>query len=205
MSRRVFGIGINDAGYVVRRKDIVGTTSTGKPIMKDIWACPFYSKWKDMLKRCYSASYQKKQPTYIGCTVCSEWLTFSKFKNWMEIQDWHGKQLDKDILFKGNKHYSSDTCVFVDTKVNLFMSESTARRGENPIGVSFNKAQGKYVAYCNSAGKTTYLGLYVTPEAAHEAWYSFKLRQAYILAAEQKDERVAKALVERYEKYKENK
>jgi len=58
-------------------------------------------------------------------------------------------------------------------------------------------------AYCRVLGKNgnEYLGKFDTPEEAHRAWLRFKLVQAHILAAEQTDERVANALVDRYENY----
>lgn len=51
-------------------------------------------------------------------------------------------------------------------------------------------------------GKSIYLGAFKDPDSAHAAWLSYKLEQAKILAAQQTDERVAKALVARYENYK---
>ena len=108
--RLVYGVGINDADYVVQKWETIGYVN-GKQKQKLIWICPYYSAWKSMLKRCYSSKYQDKRPTYKGCSVSDEWLTFSVFKVWMEKQDWEGKQLDKDLLFEGNKIYSADTCV----------------------------------------------------------------------------------------------
>lgn len=91
----VCGVGINDATYsVYRYKGSAGS-------QKRIWACPFYRTWGTMLGRCYSDKFHEQNPTYVGCTVCDEWLTFSKFKAWMETQDWKDKQLDKDILVPG--------------------------------------------------------------------------------------------------------
>ena len=76
-----------------------------------------------MLQRCYSESHLVRQPTYKGCSVCEEWLTFSNFKSWMEQQDWEGKQLDKDLLVYKNKIYSPETCVFVSSVINSFFVE----------------------------------------------------------------------------------
>lgn len=187
----VFGVGINDAGYQVSRYE------DGKRV----WACPFYVKWKDMLKRCYRDSYKETNPTYTECSVCNDWIYFTKFKSWMEQQDWEGKQLDKDLLVTGNKVYSPETCVFIDNKVNTFLIERNASRGAWPIGVS---ASGKrFSAYCRVLGKkgNEYLGKFDTPEEAHQAWLAFKLGQACILADEQTDDRIAKALISRYENY----
>lgn len=103
----VYGHGVNDADYVTC------STVNGKRVM-----CPIYRSWTNMLERCYGEKYQERRPTYIGCTVCNEWLTFSVFKSWMVTQDWTGKELDKDIRIKGNKTYSPETCCFVTTKEN---------------------------------------------------------------------------------------
>lgn len=117
-------------------------------------------------------------------------------------QDWEGKELDKDILFPGNKIYGPDTCVFVDARVNTFMGEKKSTTEGSLIGVTFDKNSGKYKAECQSVelGRK-HLGLFSDPEAAHQAWLAYKLKQAYIIAAQQTDERVAKALIYRYENY----
>lgn len=194
----LYGVGINDANYSVTKYIL----ESGK--YKLIWTCPYYSRWKNMLVRCYSKAFQKTSPTYLGCEVHPEWYLFSNFKSWMETQDWDGKQLDKDLLFRGNKVYGPQTCVFVSTAVNNFMTESTKARGADPIGVSFYK---RYNAFISSANEVEYnkritIGIFPTAEDAFDAWLVFKVGQAKILASKQTDQRVAKALVERYENYK---
>ncbi len=193
----IYGFGINDADYNLRIiKKIEGKTFV-------LWTCPFYAKWRGMLKRCYSQSYKKERPTYSNAEVCEEWKYFSKFKAWMETQDWEGKQLDKDILVAGNKKYSPETCVFVTLQVNSFLTESDATRGDWPIGVHLDLKSLKFVAQCWSVetGKRKSLGKFKTPEEAHLAWLSYKLEQAKILAEKQTDQRIARALVARYENY----
>ena len=101
----VYGVGINDAEYSVHEyKKINGRRKT-------VWRCPYYNRWIDILKRCYSKGFHSKNPTYKGCTVSEEWLIFSNFRDWMIKQNWEGKQLDKDLLFEGNKIYNPETCV----------------------------------------------------------------------------------------------
>lgn len=141
IKKLVCGVGINDADYVVQRKETIGYVN-GKHKQKLVWTCPYYRVWTNMLVRCYSTKKQEKYPTYKGCTVSDEWLTFSVFKSWMEKQDWDGKQLDKDLLFEGNKVYSAETCVFVTKEVNMFTTERCAARGEWPIGVNWHKGVG---------------------------------------------------------------
>lgn len=178
-------VGINDAEYPVIQ------VINGKQVH-----CPFHTRWSDMLKRCYSSQCQVRQPTYKGCYVHKDWLTFSTFKSWMEKQHWEGKHLDKDILIRGNKIYSQDTCVFVTHEVNSFLLDGSKLRGLLPIGVSISR--GRYQASCSNKGAKVHLGYYETPELAHAAWYSYKAKLAKQLASEQTDPRVAEALLRRF-------
>ncbi len=197
--RLICAVGINDADYVVKVCETVGYVD-GKRKQKLIWTCPFYMTWVSMLTRCYSDKYQARWPTYIGCVVVEEWKTFSNFKSWMEKQDWEGKHLDKDLLKHGNKIYGPDHCIFVTGIVNAFMTERTLDRGEWPIGVAWHKKSKKFQAQCCNpfTKKREHLGLFTCPNEAHKAWLKRKQELAILLAAEQTDERIAKALVDRY-------
>lgn len=79
-----------------------------------------------MLERCYSEKLLESNPSYIGTSVCSEWLYATAFKEWMEKQNWQGKSLDKDIIVPGSKLYSPDTCAFVSQATNLFVTARDA-------------------------------------------------------------------------------
>ena len=125
-----------------------------------------------MLNRCYSGKFQVGNPTYIGCSVAPEWLSFMVFRSWMIKQDWDGKHLDKDILVNGNKLYSPQNCVFIDSKTNNLLIDSAAARGDLPIGVSAN-GRG-YQAKCSKDGKRRQLGHYDTIEKASRAYKEFK-------------------------------
>lgn len=185
----LYGLALNDANYPLSRK-VNGSTER----------CPFYCKWVGMLERCYSEPFKIKWPTYAGCTVCDEWLTFSKFKSWMEKQDWQGKQLDKDILVKGNKVYSPETCVFVSAEINYFVRDSSGSRGEYPIGVSWHKINKKFVAQCKNpiTKKGEQIGFFDNVEDAHMAWRRAKHKHAMALASKCDDSRVSDALIARY-------
>lgn len=197
MSRKVklvYGVGVNDADYHVQ----IFQTVSGK--RKLIWFCPFYRAWKDMLGRCYSPKLLARFPTYLGCSVVPEWLTFSVFRLWMIDQSWHGNQLDKDILKQGNKVYGPSTCVFVSSQLNNFMIDSGSSRGEWPIGVHWHKRVGKFAAQCKNpfSGETGYLGYFKNPYDAHEAWRKRKHELACMHAEMQTDPRIAEALRTRY-------
>lgn len=188
-SKLVYGVGVNDADYEIRYKQ------DGVVVL-----CPFYAKWEGMLKRCYCVKYHVKKPTYIDCSVCSEWLNFSNFKAWMEKQDWQGKQLDKDLIFRNNKVYSPDTCVFVDATANAFTTDCKASRGAWPIGVYFDAQSNRFMASCSNPFKKKLerLGSFSCPTEAHQAWKKRKHELACQLAELQTDSRVAAALRTRY-------
>jgi len=199
MNRLVCGVGVNDLGYRTQVYEYV-TENGGKRIRKHVFICKYYAAWKSMLERCYSKKFLESNPTYIGTSVCSEWLYASEFKKWMNQQDWSGKSLDKDIIAPGIKLYSPDTCAFVLTATNSFVTARDASRGEYPIGVSLFKHTGKYQAKCGNpfTGKQENLGYFSTPEEAHEAWRKRKHELAQLVAATESDIRVVEALKKRY-------
>lgn len=198
----VCGVGINDADYLTQKVETISYVN-GKQKQKLVWKCPYYRAWTSMLARGYSTKFQERSPTYKGCSVSTEWLTFTNFKNWMEAQNWEGKQLDKDLLFEGNKVYSADTCVFVTQMVNSFTIDRGAYRGGWLIGAGWHKPTEKFQAHCSNpfTKKVEHLGLFDCEQQAHEAWLKRKLELAHELAAEQTDPRVAKALIDRYSQY----
>ena len=138
-----------------------------------------YNQWDNMLHRCYDPKYQKDKPTYIGCMVHEEWLNFQIFAKWHSENYFNieGQRmcLDKDILFKGNKIYSPETCVIVPERINSLFIKNNATRGSLPIGVYFSEAVNKYQAHCNNgSGKVQLMGNYDTPLEAFVAYKIYK-------------------------------
>jgi len=179
---RVFGVGINDVDYVVE------TTINGVRV-----TCPFYRTWRNMLARCY---YEKNRPTYVDAVVVEQWWRLSAFKAWMETQDWQGKELDKDLLVRDNKIYGPDTCVFINSHINLFLIDNTKKEGALPSGVK--RHRNAFTAVVGINGKPTYLGSYATVEEAEQVYKKAKKEQALLLAEGQSSPLVAAALIERY-------
>lgn len=190
--RLVCGVGINDAPYKVLVRLENGKT----------WQCPFYTKWKSMLTRCYGKLYKSENPSYLDCMVFKDWLLFSNFRSWMESQDWRGKDLDKDILIKGNGLYSPETCVFVSHSLNSFIADF--KSGKKYLkGVGFHKDVGKFTARIadgnSSVSGSVTLGYFKTQEEAHLCYCKKKLELAYkIIEEEAPEQRVADALIKRY-------
>ena len=99
-----------------------------------------YRIWYDVLRRCYDPKVQEKYPTYKGCTVENYLLNFQNAAEWIKNNYYEvlGERmhLDKDILCKGNKVYSRETCIFVPERINTLFVKRDKSRGKNPIGVS---------------------------------------------------------------------
>lgn len=167
---KCYGKGIYD--FWKFDKDIIRTKGFQK----------IYNVWRHMLRRCYCEDSLKKRSTYRGCTVAEEWFVFSNFYSWVVVRNWEGNHLDKDILVKGNKVYSKDTCVFVHPRVNTFFCFK--RDSKHSTGVYYREASGRYLASVNNpfSGKVEFLGSYGTEQNAHEAWRIRKQELAILLA-----------------------
>lgn len=166
-----------------------------------------YKAWWNMLYRCYNPKSLLREPTYIGCTVCSEWLNFQNFAEWFYAQkkekDW---ALDKDIICKGNKVYSPETCGFVPQVINSMIIRKR-RSKELPTGVHYKPRYNKqreithYVIFAsckNGQGKQVHLGYFNSPEAAFIAYKCFKesvLRKAAKLYQNRLDDKMYNALI----------
>lgn len=141
-----------------------------------------YEAWHGILKRCYDKKIKEKQPSYKDATCCEEWLLYENFYEWLHSQEnfdkWYNGDrwaVDKDILVKGNKVYSPDTCCLVSNEVNVLFTKRKACRGNLPIGVTYHKVNKKYVASYDCGEKYhKYLGEYNTPEKAFEIYKMYK-------------------------------
>lgn len=179
--KKVRGVGINDLAIAGNEK--------------------IYHIWSGMLQRCYDKNYQIRNPSYMGCSVCKEWLKFSNFKTWVLTQEWEGKQLDKDIINPSNKVYSPDTCFFVDQNVNTLLTHSKATRGKYPIGVDFKKSYGKFRARVGRFGGK-YFEKYFDKSNQASKWYN-KTKSEIIcdIALRQTDLRATLGLVKHAKRY----
>jgi len=181
-SKSVFSIGFMGDGEYKSREE-----NNGKKTKH-------YLKWFAMMQRCYSLNSLKAKPTYKGCVVCEEWHNFQTFAKWYDENYYTIENkvmcLDKDILKKGNKIYSPETCVFVSQDINKLLTRREVDRGEFPIGV--RKFGEKYRAVCSKNGKMITIGTYNTKE---ETFYEYKKYK----------ERVISEIAEQYKKYIPNK
>lgn len=173
--REVFGVGyIGEGKYKSRGED-------GKHTK-------VYKTWRSMICRCYDPYEINKRPTYIDCYVCEEWHNFQNFAQWFyeNVYNCNNERmdLDKDILIKGNKIYSPETCVFVPERINKLFIKRDKTRGEYPIGLTYSKSSNKLLVQCsvfeNGKGKIKYLG-YFPLNKPFQAFYAYKIfKENYI-------------------------
>ncbi len=180
----------------------VGIVGAKYPITINSILTKEYTLWCSMLKRCYSNAYKKRQPTYEGCEVSNNFKSYEYFYEWCNKQvgfnnkDW---QLDKDLLTKGNKVYSENTCIFIPAEINLLLVKREALRGTHPIGVRWHKRDKAFVAKVNkNKGKQEFLGYFNTELEAFNAYKVAK--EAFVKEQAEKwksqiDERAYEALM----------
>lgn len=140
-----------------------------------------YYIWRSMLDRVYNDKRHLKQPTYRDVEVCKEWLCFQNFAEWcynqkfFNVTDFNGEpyELDKDILVRGNKTYSPETCCFVPKGINNLFKFSNRQNKKNQLGVYFKKSLNKYGAsYKDSEGKHHHIGYF---NNQIDAFYAYKV------------------------------
>ena len=180
------GVGYNDGKYIqVKGSDVEYA----------------YNIWRKMLDRCYDEGFRKGTNTYSDCYVSEDFKQFSRFYEWAKnqvgfrLENYH---LDKDILVKGNKVYSKDTCVFIPCGLNQFLVNRINFRGDNPVGVYFQKRNGLFHSRVNNGfGKLLHIGYFETKEDAFNAYKEEKMAIALKLInyyRDQVDERVLVSL-----------
>ena len=128
-----------------------------------------YRHWCNMLQRCYCEKYKIMKPTYGECVSSVNFTSFKFFNEWCNSQVGFGNEgwsLDKDLLIKGNKLYSEDTCIFIPQVVNSLILNKKSIRGNLPIGVSKHKEMNSFSSSLSVNGKMKYLGSFNTPEDA---------------------------------------
>lgn len=173
MKRTVYGVGYN-------------SKILGIPASINRKATDAYITWKGMIQRCYYNQAHKSHPSYINCLVCDEWHDYQNFAKWFSehyVDKWN---LDKDILSKGVKLYSPDTCLFVPRYINNVFIDNNKRRGNYPRGVTFNEKYKKtpYRVQFRKYGVSKKYGGYPDQDTAFEVYKKEKKKYIIELANE---------------------
>lgn len=141
---------------------------------------PAYKKWHGMINRCYNAKKLERRKKYSLCTVSAEWHDFQNFAEWFYSQEYNdrGYQVDKDLLVKGNKIYSPESCCLVPLELNTLLTDSGSSRGELPIGVTFHKLHRLFRARVSMNNKVVCLGYFEDAESAAQSYK--KAKETYV-------------------------
>ena len=152
----------------------VGITGTKYPSKLNGRNTKEYMLWQNMLERCYSDVYKKKNPTYINCEVSDKFKSYEYFYEWCCNQigfGVEGFELDKDLLVKGNKVYSENTSIFLPKEINSMLTKRTASRGKHLIGVCWHKRDKVFMTTVSkNKGKQEFLGYFNTEIEAFNAY-----------------------------------
>jgi|TARA_B100001250_G_C19631890_1_gene714131 hypothetical protein len=197
----VYGVGINDV------------------FIPDYSLSATWSRWNGILRRTDNrdTKWVKKNLRYKGCTMDPRWFKLSVFKEWTETwDDPDNKEIDKDILIQGNKHYGPDTCLMVRPIVNSWFKPSsknpesglpwgvticnmwkTGRVKDKPYRTQINPVirEGNTVR----PGKRTGLGRFDTAEEASFVFQQARKEQLGIIIDTEDDPRVKDALIKHME------
>lgn len=166
LSPTLFGVGYLGAGKYVSSVNGVKTLA--------------YVQWHGMMRRGYCPKLKSKHLSYVGVEVCEEWHNFQVFAEWYVNHRFYGLgyHLDKDLLVKGNKVYSPDTCCLIPVELNTFLNDNPAVRKSLPLGVTKRTIGNNYQAAMSIENTRKHLGYYKTPEEAHQAYK--KAKEAFV-------------------------
>ena len=137
-----------------------------------------YKRWSDMIHRCYNIKFLERMPRYQDCEVCEEWLNYCNFRKWYDEHFYQIENeqmdLDKDILYKGNKVYSPATCCITPHGINTLFINGKKDRGDYPVGVWYEEDKEKFRAAMNYGGHQIKLGTFASAEDAFARYKEYK-------------------------------
>ena len=165
-----------------------------------------YGLWSSMFRRVF---HPRNDFSYNDVNIQHEWYDFQIFAEWcnnnvfLNSKDDKGKKyhMDKDILGRHSRSYSSETCCFVPQEINNLVLSNKDRRGSNPVGVFYCKRDKKYVARIRDGSTTRIsksLGYFDNPIEAFNAYKEAKEDHIKVVAIKWKgriDEKVYQALM----------
>lgn len=159
-----------------------------------------YKKWSSMFRRCYSEIDAKDRRHYSDCEVHEDWFNFQEFALWLTKNENYKLEyhLDKDLIFLGNRVYSSEACCLVPIEINNLLLDPKSKSRKLPLGVKVDGRSGRFIASMRMSSKNQHIGSFSDPQEAHQAYVSAK--EAYVKEVAHKwrgriDERVYDALM----------
>jgi len=143
-----------------------------------------YKIWNSMLQRCYDVKFQSRNPWYKDCKVDEKWHNYQNFAKWFEDNYIKGFELDKDLINKNNKIYSSINCSFIPKQINNLLIKRGKLRGIYPLGVT--RLRDKFMSQLSVNGKLVKLGIFNSVEEAFKVYKKEKEQLIKKMAEEYK-------------------
>ena len=176
----------------------VGVIGNKYPINENGNINYIYKVWNNILNRCYNEKARLKYKAYSDCSTSDNFKCYEYFYEWFVSQKGCDErfEIDKDLLVKGNRIYSENTCILLPKEINLALSVKKSQRGQYLIGV--RKSDKKFLAGCCTGTGERRLGTYNTEIEAFNAYKQAKenyLKQLAEKWKDQIDERAYNALM----------
>jgi hypothetical protein len=132
------------------------------------------SVWTRMRDRCFVGGYQqRKHARYAGCYMSDDFWDFQKFVRWFQQQKGYeqgGYHLDKDLLVRGNKCYSSETCCYIPAMLNMFLVNQHSSKSNHMIGAHYHTRLSKWGSSLSVNGEIKFLGYFESELDAHREY-----------------------------------
>ena len=146
-----------------------------------------YKVWNNILDRCYNEKTKLKYKAYSDCSTSNNFKYYEYFYEWFTSQKGCDErfEVDKDLLVKGNRIYSENTCILLPKEINLALSVKKSQRGQYLIGVQKNGKN--FLARCSTGTGERKLGYYTTEIEAFNAYKQAKENYLKELANKWKD------------------
>lgn len=137
----------------------------------------YYTRWRGVIDRCNPVKQIGRDACYKGCSISEEWKDFQNFAQWCEDNNLcGGMDIDKDVLIKGNKVYSSETCLVIPSEINTRAGFNKPLRKEL-MGTQKVATKNGFRYRARFGGGSTAkkeLGTFDTELEAHKAWANYK-------------------------------
>lgn len=145
------------------------------------------SRWEGIKNRCKSNILYDRTFNYQGCSVCDEWKEFASFRKWfldnLYIVPGQRMEIDKDLLVKGNRVYSPETCCFLPRNINHAITILKNGKTNLPPGVSYTKYKETFEAKIDTEYVKAKKRFYTKEEAFK--WYKTMKEYSIKMMAEE--------------------
>jgi len=164
-----------------------------------------YRQWKDMMTRCHSASYKKRNPT-TNFSVCEEWNCYDNFYNWYNTRGFKEGTLTCNARSPDDKEFNHFTSTILPLEWGRFLSWRKSKGDYSEGGYVVSKAFVLRVRDPLDKGKGTssYLGRFNSEKESTMFYAEWKKSRVKVLIDLYEGDLYLKEQLEDYIKYIDN-